>query len=97
MTCPFLLLKATDGSELSWLGFPLVGRKAAPCTRRELTQDWSRATLARDGSLEKTSFVSQLIATFRIVMESIFLIGVHPGLGRQAIECMLDTFQQSTA
>jgi CDP-6-deoxy-D-xylo-4-hexulose-3-dehydrase len=104
----FVLPKATEGSEPSWFGFPLAVRKGAPFTRREVTQHLearriSTRLLFGGNLVRQPAYLNVPHRTVNelpnadFVMENVFWIGVYPGLGRQAIEYIHETFHQLKA
>ena len=104
----FVLPKATEGSEPSWFGFPLAVRKGAPFTRREVTQHLEARRISTrllfGGNLVRQPAYLNVphrtvgkLPNADSVMENVFWIGVYPGLGRQAIEFILETFHQLKA
>ena len=104
----FVLPKATEGSEPSWFGFPLAVRKGAPFTRREVTQHLEARRISTrllfGGNLVRQPAYLNVphrtvgkLPNADFVMENVFWIGVYPGLGRQAIEFILETFHQLKA
>lgn len=104
----FVLPKATEGSEPSWFGFPLAVRKGAPFTRRGVTQQLEARRISTrllfGGNLVRQPAYLNVphrtvgkLPNADFVMENVFWIGVYPGLGRQAIEFILETFHQLKA
>ena len=104
----FVLPKATEGSEPSWFGFPLAIRKGAPFTRRGVTQQLEARRISTrllfGGNLVRQPAYLNVphrtvgkLPNADFVMENVFWIGVYPGLGRQAIEYILETFHQLKA
>jgi len=104
----FVLPKATEGSEPSWFGFPLAIRKGAPFTRRGVTQQLEARRISTrllfGGNLVRQPAYLNVphrtvgkLPNADFVMENVFWIGVYPGLGRQAIEFILETFHQLKA
>ena len=104
----FVLPKATEGSEPSWFGFPLAIRKGAPFTRREVTRHLearriSTRLLFGGNLVRQPAYLNVPHRTVNelpnadFVMENVFWIGVYPGLGRQAIEYIHETFHQLKA
>ena len=104
----FVLPKATEGSEPSWFGFPLAVRKGAPFTRRGVTQQLEARRISTrllfGGNLVRQPAYLNVphrtvgkLPNADFVMENVFWIGVYPGLGRQAIDFILETFHQLKA
>ena len=104
----FVLPKATEGSEPRWFGFPLAIRKGAPFTRRGVTQQLEARRISTrllfGGNLVRQPAYLNVphrtvgkLPNADFVMENVFWIGVYPGLGRQAIEFILETFHQLKA
>ncbi len=99
----FILPQATPGSDPSWFGFPIGVRPDAPFSRREVIRflderqigtrllfggNLTRQPAYRDvewravGDLPKTDFV----------MNSVFWIGVYPGLSGEMLDFMIESF-----
>lgn len=102
----FLLLpKATPGSNPSWFGFPLGIRPEAPFDRRALVgflEDKRIATrlffggnLLRQPAYEDTPHrVIGDLKNSDYVMNSVFWIGVYPGLTKPMVNFVLDVFHE---
>jgi CDP-6-deoxy-D-xylo-4-hexulose-3-dehydrase len=101
----FILPEATPHSEPSWFGFPLAVRHDAPFTRNQAiafldqrkigTRLLFAGNLLRQpayqdikhrvvGSLQNTDFI----------MNQVFWVGVFPGINREMIHYMLETFHK---
>ena len=99
----FILPEATPGSDPSWFGFPLAVRPGSPLTRNAVIQHLEQRKIATRlvfagnltrqpayenvryrvaGTLEKTDFV----------MNNVFWIGVYPGIHREMLAHVLETF-----
>lgn len=100
----FLILpEATDNSQPSWFGFPIAVKKTAPFTRAEIIHTlesnriatrllfggnlirqpaYSERTFRQVGDLEQTDFV----------MNSLFWIGLYPGMDSDRINFITDVF-----
>jgi CDP-6-deoxy-D-xylo-4-hexulose-3-dehydrase len=103
----FILPEPTEGADASWFGFPIAVRPEAPFSRNQATAWLEERKIAtrllfggnlirqpayRDcpyrvvGSLHNTDFV----------MDRVFWIGLYPGLGREALDYMLDALHSLT-
>jgi len=99
----FVLPQATPGSDPSWFGFPIAVRPGGPLTRNSVIQHLDERKIATRlmfagnltrqpayqnvlyriaGSLENTDFV----------MNNVFWIGVYPGINREMLAYVLETF-----
>jgi CDP-6-deoxy-D-xylo-4-hexulose-3-dehydrase len=99
----FILPEATPGSDPSWFGFPIAIRPGSPLTRHAVVQHLEEHKIATRllfagnltrqpayqnvryriaGSLENTDFV----------MNSVFWIGVYPGIRQNMLSYVLETF-----
>jgi CDP-6-deoxy-D-xylo-4-hexulose-3-dehydrase len=99
----FILPQATPGSDPSWFGFPIAVRPGGPLTRNAVIQHLEEHKIATRllfagnltrqpayqnvryrvaGSLENTDFV----------MNNVFWIGVYPGIHRDMLAYVLETF-----
>jgi CDP-4-dehydro-6-deoxyglucose reductase, E1 len=94
-----ILPKPTDGSEPSWFGFPILVRENAPFTRNDLVGYLEQHKIATrmlfGGNLTKQPAYKD--AKYRIygslrhtdmVMNSLFWIGVYPGLDHPRLTYM---------
>jgi CDP-6-deoxy-D-xylo-4-hexulose-3-dehydrase len=101
----FILPEATPHSEPSWFGFPLAVRHDAPFTRNQAIAFLDQRKIATRllfagnllrqpayqdikhrvvGSLQNTDFI----------MNQVFWVGVFPGINREMIHYMLETFHK---
>jgi CDP-6-deoxy-D-xylo-4-hexulose-3-dehydrase len=99
----FILPEGTPGSDPSWFGFPIAIRPGGPLTRHSVIQHLEERKIATRllfagnltrqpayqnvryriaGSLENTDFV----------MNNVFWIGVYPGIDRDMLSYVLETF-----
>jgi CDP-6-deoxy-D-xylo-4-hexulose-3-dehydrase len=99
----FILPQATPGSDPSWFGFPIGVRPGGPLTRNAVIQHLEERKIATRllfagnltrqpayqnvryriaGSLDNTDFV----------MNNVFWIGVYPGITRDMLTYVLETF-----
>jgi len=102
----FLLLpEATPHSEPSWFGFPIAVRPGAPFTRNQLvrylegrkvaTRLLFGGNLTRQPAYQHVPFRS--VGDLRnsdFVMDRVFWVGVYPGLDREHIDYMIETFHE---
>jgi CDP-4-dehydro-6-deoxyglucose reductase, E1 len=98
-----MLARVECGSEPSWFGFPLLVRSAATFGRDELVcylEEHKIATrMLFGGNLTKQPAYQDLICRIPgslqntdLVMNSLFWIGVYPGLDERDIDYILKTF-----
>jgi len=99
----FLLMpEATPGSDPSWFGFPMGVRKDAPFTREELTRALEANKIAtrllfggnllRQPAYEGCAYrVIGDLPNTDYVMNSVFWIGVYPGLTKRMIDFVAAT------
>ena len=99
----FILPEATPGSDPSWFGFPIAVRPGGPLSRNAVIQHLEERKIATRllfagnltrqpayqdvhyriaGTLENTDFV----------MNNVFWIGVYPGITREMLDYVLETF-----
>jgi len=101
----FILPSATKGSDPCWFGFPLIVRKSAPFTRETIVQKLEEHHIATrmlfGGNLTKQPAYADI--TYRCiddlrntnqVMDTLFWIGVYPGLSDEHIAFVCNTFKQ---
>jgi len=102
----FILPSATERSDPCWFGFPLVVRESAPFTRDLIVQKLEERHIATrtlfGGNLTKQPAYADI--TYRCaddlgntnqVMDTLFWIGVYPGLSDDHITYVCDTFGQT--
>jgi CDP-6-deoxy-D-xylo-4-hexulose-3-dehydrase len=98
-----VLPEATPKSEPSWFGFPLMVREDAPFTRSELvaflegrkiaTRALFGGNLVRQPAYEHVAHrVVGNLANSDRVMNRLFWIGVYPGLTREMLDYVVETF-----
>ena len=99
----FVLPVETDGSEASWFGFPLAVRRESPFARNEVIRYLEDARIATrllfGGNLvRQPAYIDLLhrvvgdLKNSDFVMNSVFWVGVYPGLSSAMIEYVVDTF-----
>lgn len=97
-----ILPEATKGSEPSWFGFPLMVREGAPFSRADMvgyleerriaTRMLFGGNLTRQPAYAGSRFrVAGRLTTTDRVMESLFWIGVYPGITREKMSYMVGT------
>lgn len=96
----FLLPSMAKEASPSWFGFPILVRKEAPFTRKEIVEYLEEKNIATrmlfGGNLLKQPAYkdikyrkgSELVNT-DLVMNNLFWIGVYPGIGKQALNYMV--------
>jgi CDP-6-deoxy-D-xylo-4-hexulose-3-dehydrase len=101
----FILPEATAHSDPSWFGFPIAVRKDAPTTRSQIVRFLeSRNIVTRllfGGNLLRQpayrDIQRRVIGDLRntdFVMNSVFWIGLYPGITQSMIDYMAETFHQ---
>jgi CDP-6-deoxy-D-xylo-4-hexulose-3-dehydrase len=101
----FILPEATADSEPSWFGFPLAVRPEAPFTRNQaiafLEQRKIATRLLFGGNLLRQPAYQEIkhrvvgsLANTDFIMNQVFWVGVFPGISREMICYMLETFHQ---
>jgi CDP-6-deoxy-D-xylo-4-hexulose-3-dehydrase len=99
----FILPQATDGSDPSWFGFPLMVRIDAPFSRTELVTFLEQKKIASrmlfGGNLVRQPAYQNIrhrvvgnLANADRTMNYAFWIGVYPGLGSDALEYVATSF-----
>jgi CDP-4-dehydro-6-deoxyglucose reductase, E1 len=99
----FILPKVTPHTEPSWFGFPLIIREDAPFNREDIVrylEDHKIATrMLFGGNLIKQPAYSEMkyrspspLVNTDLVMDSLFWIGVYPGLTEEKIRFVLEKF-----
>ncbi len=100
-----VLPRATEHSDPSWFGFPILVKNDAPFTRDEIVVSLEKSKIATrmlfGGNLIKqpaykgiTCRVPDSLKNTDNVMENLFWIGVYPGLTGEMIGYILDTFDE---
>ena len=101
----FVLPRATEGSEPSWFGFPLLVRDSAPFTRADIVKYLEDNLIATrmlfGGNLVKQPAYSNVkykvagsLVNTDIVMKNLFWLGVYPGLSKEAIDYIIRNLYQ---
>jgi CDP-6-deoxy-D-xylo-4-hexulose-3-dehydrase len=101
----FILPEATPHSEPSWFGFPLGVREHAPATRNQIVRFLESRNIATrllfGGNLLRQpayrGIQRRVIGDLRntdFVMNSVFWIGLYPGITQAMIDYMAETFHQ---
>ena len=99
----FILPKATEDSEPSWFGFPLLIKEDAPFTRAKIvnyleenkiaTRMLFGGNLTKQPAYENVKYrVIDLLKNTDLVMNNLFWIGVYPGLTDDMIDYILKKF-----
>jgi CDP-6-deoxy-D-xylo-4-hexulose-3-dehydrase len=101
----FILPKATQHSDPSWFGFPLAVREDAPVTRNQIvrfleSQNIATRLLFGGNLLRQPAYRDirkRVVGDLRntdFVMNSVFWIGLYPGITQAMIDYMAETFHQ---
>ena len=101
----FLLPEATAQSNPCWFGFPLAVRSEAPVTRNEVVQFFESRKIATrllfGGNLLRQPAYRGIrhrtigdLPNTDFVMNSVFWVGVYPGITKATIDYMAETFHQ---
>jgi len=98
-----ILPAATPKSQPSWFGFPIAIRPECPVRRDELVRELEKRNIATRllfaGNLTHQPAYRE--SSFRVVgdltnsdfiMNRVFWIGVYPGLSRESLQYVVDTF-----
>jgi CDP-4-dehydro-6-deoxyglucose reductase, E1 len=104
----FVLPQATDGSDPSWFGFPLMVRSGAPFSRTELVTFLEQKKIASrmlfGGNLVRQPAYRNIghrvvggLANADKTMNQAFWIGVYPGLTAEMLDYIIKSFQAVTA
>jgi CDP-6-deoxy-D-xylo-4-hexulose-3-dehydrase len=104
----FILPEASPKAEPSWFGFPISVRESAPFSRNEVVAYLNKANIATrllfGGNLLKQpayrSIEHRVVGDLRncdFVMNQCFWIGVYPGLTREMLAFVIDTFTAGVA
>jgi len=99
----FILPEATPGSDPSWFGFPLAVRPGAPFTRDDVINHLEMhkigTRLLFAGNVLRQPAYSAIehraigdLKNSDFVMNSVFWVGVYPGLGEAQLSYMLERF-----
>jgi CDP-6-deoxy-D-xylo-4-hexulose-3-dehydrase len=99
----FILPKATEGSEPSWFGFPLLVKQNAPFTRTDLVNHLEKNKIATrmlfGGNLTKQPAyenikcrISGSLKNTDLIMDRLFWVGVYPGIDNVKLGYMLEVF-----
>jgi len=100
-----VLPEATPGSEPSWFGFPLAVREGAPFRRDALIEHLDSKRIAtrllfggnliRQPAYKDTHYrVAGDLKKTDFVMRNVFWIGLYPGLGSAALDCVVTNFKE---
>ena len=101
----FILPEATPNTKPSWFGFPLAVRPNAPFNRDQVTKylesNKISTRLLFGGNLirqpayrEITWRTAGSLINADTVMDSVFWVGVYPGLSSEMLEFVIDTFHK---
>ncbi len=101
----FILPKATEGSEPSWFGFPIMVKENAPFTRSDIvlyleknkiaTRMLFGGNLTKQPAYQDTKF--RIVGDLRntdFVMNNLFWIGVYPGIKNPQINYITGIFDK---
>jgi len=99
----FVFPRATDGSDPSWFGFPLMVRSGAPFSRTELVTFLEQKKIASrmlfGGNLVRQPAYQKIrhrvvgkLTNADVTMNQAFWIGVYPGLSSDALEYVATSF-----
>jgi len=99
----FVFPRATDGSDPSWFGFPLMVRSGAPFGRTELVTFLDQKKIASrmlfGGNLVRQPAYQKIrhrvvgkLTNADVTMNQAFWIGVYPGLSSDALEYVATSF-----
>jgi CDP-6-deoxy-D-xylo-4-hexulose-3-dehydrase len=102
----FILPSATEGSEPSWFGFPLLVKDSAPFTRADIVkylEDNLIATrmlfggnLAKQPAYSNAYYnVADSLENTDRVMHGLFWVGVYPGISKEAIEYIISKLKDA--
>lgn len=98
-----LLPKATENSEPSWFGFPILIKENAPFNRNDIVSNLEENMIATrmlfGGNLTKQPAYSNIkyriansLENTDLVMNSLFWIGVYPGIAESEIRYIIKVF-----
>jgi len=101
----FILPQATENSEPSWFGFPLLVKEDAPFTRAEivsfLEQNGIATRMLFGGNLTRQPAYEDIrckihgpLKNTDLVMNNLFWIGVYPGLTEEMIDFVIGRFKE---
>ncbi|TSC95181.1 MAG: CDP-6-deoxy-D-xylo-4-hexulose-3-dehydrase [Parcubacteria group bacterium Licking1014_1] len=99
----FLLPEATENSNPSWFGFPILIKKTAPFTRSDIVEHLEKNNIATrmlfGGNLLKQPAYQNIkyriygdLKNTDIVMENLFWIGVYPGIRNEQLKYIEKVF-----
>lgn len=99
----FILPEASPNSDPSWFGFPIAVNKDAPFTRNQLIQFLDEKKIAtrllfggnliRQPAYRDTPHrVAGDLNNSDFVMNNVFWIGVYPGLSREMLDYIIESF-----
>ncbi|MTI85033.1 MAG: lipopolysaccharide biosynthesis protein RfbH [Firmicutes bacterium] len=99
----FILPRATEHADPSWFGFLLTQRPEAPFTRQQLINHLEKhrirtrllfaGNITRQPAFQGVEYkVAGELKNTNIIMNKTFWIGLYPGLGKDEIRYILDTF-----
>jgi CDP-4-dehydro-6-deoxyglucose reductase, E1 len=102
-----LLPQATEGSNPSWFGFPILVRPDAPFSRSELVQHLESKKIATRmlfaGNLVRQPVYREVphrvvgkLENSDLVMNQLFWIGVYPGITQAMLDYVVEVFHQFT-
>ena len=102
-----MLPQATEGSDPSWFGFPILVRPEAPFSRAELVRHLEEKKIATRmlfaGNLVRQPVYREIphrvvgnLENSDLVMNQLFWIGVYPGITQAMQEYVVEIFEQFT-
>ena len=101
----FILPKPEKNSQPCWFGFPLLVKKDAPFTRNEIVQYLENNKITTrmlfGGNLIKQPAYQNVkcrifnsLKNTDLVMNNLFWIGVYPGLNKEMLDYMVESFKE---
>ena len=99
----FILPEATPGSDPSWFGFPIAVRPGGPLSRNAVIQYLEERKIAtrllfagnltRQPAYQNVRYrIAGTLENTDFVMNNVFWIGVYPGITREMLDYVLETF-----
>jgi len=99
----FILPEATPGSDPSWFGFPIAVRPGGPLSRHAVIQYLEERKIAtrllfagnltRQPAYQNVRYrIAGTLENTDFVMNHVFWIGVYPGITREMLDYVLETF-----
>ena len=99
----FTLPQATRNSEPSWFGFPILVKENAPFNRNNIVNYLEKnkiatrmlfgGNLTKQPAYENTKYrIFDSLKNANLVMNNLFWIGVYPGLRKEMLNYIIETF-----